>query len=211
MVSFLSAAELSNVINILNDNNISISSLIISLLHHNAFEDHPLTQDLVQYLPDILDTFHTSLVTSRTIHQWAHGIIMSKYSQDIQDLAHKRNGWHFGALRTSEEQLKEFRIEDMAQNIARLAPDVWELVGLMLGGERDADAPLEPLSNVLEGSMEQTMDQDEQELWDQVDDVVEHGGTVTCPRNAKEKTERRNALIVIVRADSVKSYLYYIE
>ena len=99
----------------------------------------------------------------------------------------------------------------MAQNIARLAPDVWELVGLMLDGERDADAPLEPSSNVLEGSTEQTMDQDEQELWDQVDDVVEHGGTVTCPWNAKEKTERRNALIVIVQADSVKSYLYYIE
>ena len=99
----------------------------------------------------------------------------------------------------------------MAQNIVWLAPDVWELVGLMLGGEWDADAPLEPLSNVLEGSTEQMMDQDEQELWDQVDDVVEHGGTVTRPRNAKEKTERRNALIVIVQADSVKSYLYYIE
>lgn len=203
MISLLSVPELSNILNILQENNISISSLICSLLHHNAFEDHPFTQDLVQDLSDVLDTFHTNLITAQTATQWARGIMMSKYSQDIQDLAHKRNGWHFGALRTSEEQLKEFRIEDMAHQMARLAPDVWELIGLMLSGDR-VDVPLEGSSSVLEVPTEQTMDKEEQELWDQVDDVIEHGGTVIRPRNTKEKTERRNALIVIVRAGSVK-------
>ena len=55
-----------------------------------------------------------------------------KYAKDIKDLAHVQNGWHFGALHTSEDQLKDFWIEDMARDMQRLAPELWDLLGLML-------------------------------------------------------------------------------
>jgi hypothetical protein len=45
---------------------------------------------------------------------WANDCMKQKYAQDVKDLSHKANGWHFRALHTFEDQLKDFQIEDMA-------------------------------------------------------------------------------------------------
>lgn len=59
------------------------------------------------------------------------------YSISIKKLVHINNGFHFGALHTSEQQLKTFRIEDMAGKIAQQAPALWHLMGLLLAADRN--------------------------------------------------------------------------
>ena len=39
---------------------------------------------------------------------------------------------HFGELKASERKLTDFRIEDMANKMKELAPELWDLLGLML-------------------------------------------------------------------------------
>jgi hypothetical protein len=63
---------------------------------------------------------------------WAHGKIKTEYAQLIRDLADKDNGWHFSAANTSAKQLQDFRIEDMAARMKALAPELWDLLGLLL-------------------------------------------------------------------------------
>jgi hypothetical protein len=53
-------------------------------------------------------------------------------------MSHKDNGWHFGALKTSEEQLTNFQIEDMACDMAHLAPQLWDILGLILSADWNA-------------------------------------------------------------------------
>lgn len=58
-------------------------------------------------------------------------------SSSIKTLAHIDGGFHFGALHTSEQQLKTFRIEDMARKIAQQAPALWHLMGLLIAADRN--------------------------------------------------------------------------
>ena len=127
MVSPLSMAELSNILNILS--NTSISAWIISLLHCNAFEDHPLTQNLVQYLPDILDAFHTSPI---------------KLNDGLMVLWWQSTPKTSGTLHINivDGTLEPWQCP-RTQNMVWLAPDLWELIGDLFGEEQDADAPLE--------------------------------------------------------------------
>ena len=59
-----------------------------------------------------------------------------KYTKDIRDLVDIENGWHFSDIHTSEKQLKAFCIEDMALKMQQLAPEHWDLLGLMLLADR---------------------------------------------------------------------------
>ncbi|KAJ7090155.1 hypothetical protein C8R44DRAFT_835959 [Mycena epipterygia] len=69
-----------------------------------------------------------------------------KYAGLIRDLADKENGWHFSAANTSAEQLQKFRIEDMALQMKDPAPELWDLLGLLLSANRrdaDGDEPMD--------------------------------------------------------------------
>jgi hypothetical protein len=54
----------------------------------------------------------------------------------VWELAKKENGWHFGALHASAQKLQEFQIKDMAQKMEELAPELWDLLGLMLSTDK---------------------------------------------------------------------------
>ncbi|KAJ6567851.1 hypothetical protein B0H10DRAFT_2200069 [Mycena sp. CBHHK59/15] len=61
----------------------------------------------------------------------------------VRDLAEKENGWHFSAANTSAEQLQNFRIEDMAIQMKVLAPELWDLLGLLLSANRQYDVDVD--------------------------------------------------------------------
>ncbi|EJF63965.1 hypothetical protein DICSQDRAFT_145419 [Dichomitus squalens LYAD-421 SS1] len=52
----------------------------------------------------------------------------ARYSQAVQDLAKAEHGWHFGAMHTQPEQIRDFKIEDMAHGMQTVAPQLWSLV-----------------------------------------------------------------------------------
>ncbi|KAJ7928378.1 hypothetical protein B0H13DRAFT_1860573 [Mycena leptocephala] len=49
------------------------------------------------------------------------------------------NGWHFSAANTSAAQLQDFRIEDMATKMKTFAPELWDLLGLLLSANHQPD------------------------------------------------------------------------
>ncbi|KAJ7908542.1 hypothetical protein B0H13DRAFT_2233244 [Mycena leptocephala] len=71
-------------------------------------------------------------MTTKDPSRFANRDKRSHYAQLIRDLADKENGWHFSAANTSAKQLQDFRIEDMAMRMKALAPELWDLLGLLL-------------------------------------------------------------------------------
>jgi hypothetical protein len=101
--------------------------MVLSLLRETKYQTHPRTEDLIQHTAEIFGAFLDHPKSSKSAFSWANDIMKKKYANDVRELSHKDNGWHFGALKTSEEQLTNFQIEDMAHDMARLAPEpLWQ-------------------------------------------------------------------------------------
>ncbi|KAJ7896350.1 hypothetical protein B0H14DRAFT_2306070, partial [Mycena olivaceomarginata] len=105
---------------------------MVSILRHANFSEHPAVDDLLDHSEDVFNAFLHHPRTSQSTLAWAHGVIKLKYAQLIRDLADKDNGWHFSAANTSAKQLQNFRIEDMAVRMQALAPELWDMLGLLL-------------------------------------------------------------------------------
>ena len=128
--------QLEAIIHCFQTHNVTASKFLVSLLTDAGFQEHPCSEDLVHNSTEIFNAFLKHPKASGSALDWANTVMKKKYAKDIKDLANVKNGWHFGALHTSEEQLKDFRIEDMAHEIQRLAPELWDLLGLMLSADR---------------------------------------------------------------------------
>ena len=58
-----------------------------------------------------------------------------KYIDSIKELTYNED-WHFNASHASAKDLEDFHIEDMALNMKMLAPDLWNILGLLLTGDK---------------------------------------------------------------------------
>ena len=85
--------------------------MVLSLLRETKYQTHPCTENLIQHTAEMFDAFLDHPKSSKSAFSWAHDIMKRKYANDIRELSHKDNGWHFRALKTSEEQLTDFWIE----------------------------------------------------------------------------------------------------
>ncbi|KAJ7198168.1 hypothetical protein GGX14DRAFT_374434 [Mycena pura] len=167
-----SHTQLNAVLDICDHHKLTVPTFVVSVLRHPDFSNHPAVTDLVAHSDDILGAFLKHPRTSDSTLAWAHGIIKSRYAQLIRDLADKENGWHFSAANTSAAQLQEFRIEDMATKMKTFAPELWDLLGLLLSANRQPDIEED---NVMDT------------------DLLEDSPA----QRAQKHTERRDALIVI--------------
>jgi hypothetical protein len=93
-------------------------------------------QNLIDQTDKILLAFHEHPKSSKSTPAWENDLLKSRYAESIWELAKKENVWHFGALRASAKKPQEFRIEDMAQKMEDLAPELWDLLGLMLSADK---------------------------------------------------------------------------
>ncbi|KAF8179487.1 hypothetical protein K438DRAFT_1908311 [Mycena galopus ATCC 62051] len=124
----------------------NISHFVVSVLQHSSFTDeHPAVQDLLTHSPDILDALVNHPQSAKSTLSWATNITKTRYAAAIRELSDHKNGWHFGAAHSKAEQLEAFRIENMARDIRLLAPELWDLIGLMLSAD-ERIAATEPLA-----------------------------------------------------------------
>ena len=93
-------------------------------------------QNLIDQTDEILLAFYEHPQSSKSTLAWVNDLVKSRYAESVWELAKKENGWHFGALRASAKKLQEFRIKDMAQKMEDLAPELWDLLGLMLSADK---------------------------------------------------------------------------
>ena len=114
----------------LRTSQISISSLITSLLMSNHAVPNPndfLIQDLGSNIPIILSVLYYHPPFSEKVTHWAHDLMRHKYGVMARSLSHKTNGWHFSALHTEAEQIHTFQIEEMAEQMQTQAPQLWDV------------------------------------------------------------------------------------
>ncbi|KAM5542861.1 hypothetical protein V8D89_003245 [Ganoderma adspersum] len=57
----------------------------------------------------------------------------ARYSNAVQALSKAEHGWHFGAMHTAPEQIRDFQIESMASTMETTSPELWTLIRALLG------------------------------------------------------------------------------
>lgn len=114
---------------------ITASDVVLALLKAPDLQEHPLSQDLVSRTEEVLSAFRSNPHSSQSTMEWANSAIKAKYAGSIRAMTDVRNGWHFGAATASAEQLQDFRIEEMAEKMQEMAPELWDMLGLMLSAD----------------------------------------------------------------------------
>jgi hypothetical protein len=188
-----------------SDHNMTISDFLISLSHHPLHE-HPLAQDFLHALPDVLTSLLSSPTLHKTVMEWALATANRSHAQSIRQLTNAGHGWHFSATNTAVEQLREFRMEDMVNDIKTLAPGLWGSIRSLLSAnpklmKRRSSAHInsfEPEADPEEDDVEE----DETEFWMDMDGSLgqqDHDTAVRDTRPRSKTPEERQAILNLVR------------
>ncbi|KAJ7817699.1 hypothetical protein B0H14DRAFT_2228986, partial [Mycena olivaceomarginata] len=118
---------------------VTASDFVITLLERESYRDHTCTTSLVDKTPEIIDLFSKHPGSAQSTFAWARKAIQKKTAESIKLLTANRD-WHFDASHASAQQLEDFQIEEMAQQMKRMAPDLWNLLHLLLSKDhKDVD------------------------------------------------------------------------
>ncbi|KAI1787584.1 hypothetical protein LXA43DRAFT_855708, partial [Ganoderma leucocontextum] len=202
------AAQIYPVLCQLESTGITIPELLSSVLVFGYCNDasNPWYQALISATPSIFSAFLYHTRTSAAVLQWCHHLMSNRHSDAIARLTSPDHGWHFSATRARPEQLQDFRMEDMAAQIARTEPDLWSLVRSLLGCSlvREDDLPMAAAAEDEDGVEEE----EDAALWGMVGDIPGEEDPMHAKQTAHAKLGRkslrklrelRNSLTDIVR------------
>jgi hypothetical protein len=113
------------------------------------------------------------------------------YSESIQMLSCNAD-WHFNTSHASAQDIKEFCIEGMAEEMKELAPDLWDILGIMLLG--DKKRPPKDLDNdqIMEGDAVPNVTS--QDLEDEAEQIDENGTSVKHNLDSRTKAAWKEAI-----------------
>jgi hypothetical protein len=120
----------------LETHNVTISQLVLSLLQDPMLQNQVAVDNLVSHTTEILAALEVHPRTSKETLKWASNLMKAWYASSIRELTRKEHGWHFSALQASAKQLEDFQIEDMAEKMQTLAPELWDMLGEVLSADR---------------------------------------------------------------------------
>jgi hypothetical protein len=197
--------QLQKAIELLESLNVTPCDLILSLLQDPWLQTLSSARNLTDHAADILSAFRDHPKSSASTMTWAMTVVKARYAKSIKELTEKENGWHFSALRATASQLQEFHIEDMAQKMEDLAPELWDLLGTMLTADRgparmqeeDGDQIMEGIQNDERACLNEG--EGDKELV--ADDVnIADASNPNRAQNPWTTAQRREALVTIVRS-----------
>ena len=113
----------------------SIRGVLDALLTNPAYQSHPALRDLVEDIPDILSLLLQHNATKDRAFSTVFVMAEEKYCNQIQQLSLRESGFHATATRLTEQQLKDFDLQLIMEQLAKKAPDVWRLVGRLLSAD----------------------------------------------------------------------------
>jgi hypothetical protein len=206
-LSITTHAKLQKVLQCFINVDITAYTFLTLLLNESTYNNHPCTKDLLGNSSNIFATFLKHPKSSNKTWAWASNLIKQKYSQDFWDLADIESGWHFSALKASEKKLTDFRIEDMAEKMQELAPELWDLLGLMLtansrGAWRKMEADAEG-----DIKMDEQPADEEAEYWRDCDDEFFVEEPMESSSDHDRMAKQREALLKIVSSSQTEEQL----
>ncbi|KAJ7696404.1 hypothetical protein B0H14DRAFT_2159062, partial [Mycena olivaceomarginata] len=110
---------------------VTASDFVVTLLERDSLQNHPCTVSLIDNTTQIIDAFYKNTRSSKSTYAWARKEIQKKTKESIKVLT-ANDEWHFNAQNASAADLEDFKIEQMAADMKELAPDLWNLLQILL-------------------------------------------------------------------------------
>ncbi|KAG2134953.1 hypothetical protein BD769DRAFT_1341184, partial [Suillus cothurnatus] len=108
---------------------ISVSTFIIRLLTDQHFTHHNTVIDLRENSHHITEHLQC---TGDYMLKWATAVIKDRCAQEVCELSAKANSSHFSVSHTSVQQLEEFSIDVLSEEMQQHAPVLWDLFEVLL-------------------------------------------------------------------------------
>ncbi|KAJ7721904.1 hypothetical protein B0H16DRAFT_1790230 [Mycena metata] len=132
-------SQIDRIADVLQQEHVPAADFVITLLERNSYRDHPCTKSLVDNAPAIIDLFAKHPDSSESTFRWARNTIQKRTADSIKRLTANQD-WHFDASHASAKDLEDFQIEEMAREMKEIAPDLWNLLHLLLSKDhKDLD------------------------------------------------------------------------
>ncbi|GBE79100.1 hypothetical protein SCP_0202970 [Sparassis crispa] len=197
----------------MNHYSITLSEVLLFVLSAEMHETYMniMLADLVNRAQEILTAFHLHPKTTATTVDWTLQLARSCYSRAMQMLTRKEHGWHFSATNTKPEQIHDFRIEDMAEKMRTVTPDLWEMVHFLLSGKDSMDTDTEMELDSREPDLEERQyweSEGMEDVWVGPDEVAAEVQQEEKDQKAvQKKRESREVLTTIIGLVTTTGYL----
>jgi hypothetical protein len=137
LLSMPTSAALEAVLDIfvVHKSELTVSDFILTLLEDSKLQTHLCTLVLVKESSAIITALSRHSCSADSVFTWANGVVKKKYIESIKELTANEE-CHFNASHASPQALNDFRIEDMGLKMKDLAPDLWNILGILLSGHQ---------------------------------------------------------------------------
>ncbi|KAI9059312.1 hypothetical protein FKP32DRAFT_1580100 [Trametes sanguinea] len=190
------SALLHSILQHLEAANISLTELICFVLVDHQVNDRSrlIYTDLLRNTKTILSALYYHTDTAASTREWAHNAMCAHYANAVSDLAELDETWQFTASKARPEQIRDFRIEDMAGEMERRAPILWSLIDRLLSGTPAGSGRMDIDNGGLSKNSDSDAESDEEtdsgidsdeEYWDEFDEGCSEK---TSQRSSKRKS-----------------------
>lgn len=195
----------------LQHNNLAIHDFLHHILTDTTLCGHPIASSFIaEHTEDTLQLFSTAMTTKDTTRKWAHNMVNESYRAELEALSSKSTGFHFSAMKTTEEKLKNFSVEDTIARYQDIAPNLWELIKKLLTADiHSAKRKMERAQNIKRNRNDGDREGGERELgdvtvetgWADVENDAEHeeplsiDGDDDAPEDLNDQREEATNLL----------------
>lgn len=127
----LSSVALLGVLSYLENNNVSISELIDTVLFLQDNDNELFTgaiKDLSTKYTRLLASFKNHPLFQDATKDWAHALVQEDFRYDVFVLTHKTSGWQGNALHAEFSQFDTMSVDKLCQTAAEKAPRLWTAI-----------------------------------------------------------------------------------
>jgi hypothetical protein len=117
------------ILDAVKSTNLTIESFMIAAISMEECISHPLSRSFLNRgIKTLLDGLLENILAFSAVSSWGMMQAMSVYKKQMSNLTSKENGFHFLTAKITEEQLRNFDIEDLMKWMSIIAPDLWKLI-----------------------------------------------------------------------------------
>jgi hypothetical protein len=201
----LDAQNAAAILQLISDSKSTLSEFLCFIFEDRNLDGHPAVQDTI----DNIKPFLSTLLDHRGLHnpmlQWALAVTNRDHAQSIQQLTRTSEGWHFAASNASADQISDFQLEEMAQQIENTAPRLWKTVTALLSADpkqmrRRSRQDLTDEAEAMRVDSDVLEEEDDTEFWEDIvggeadsPDAATH--SEDHPHRAKTAQQRERILI----------------
>lgn len=176
----------------------SIAELVHYAIKTRLASDRDLADSVYKELPSMLALLSTLPRWMPSITPWACKVVAAHFSRYIKELADIENGWHFSATHALPSQIEGFSIAAFAATIKEIAPDLWELLYMLMSKTVPGQSRASKRS-----ASKGTMDEDEIRMWEELAEFLGEAEAYRELSEEEKKEEReryKQKLVEIVRS-----------